>query len=165
MRLLDAVTFWSAQCVFLAEGWQQEFGPHIRGWLDAVGEFEALTALAGYTFEHPGDVLPKFVEHGPLFEAEGLTHPLLPAKKAVRNDVKLGDGLQLIVLSGPNMAGKSTFIRSVGVNAVLAQCGAPVRARALKMSPLGCGCVDLRARFSVGWHVAILCGDSQIEGC
>ncbi len=136
MRLLDAVTFWSAQCVFLAEGWQQEFGPHIRGWLDAVGEFEALTALAGYTFEHPGDVLPTFVERGPLFEAEGLTHPLLSAKKAVRNDVKLGDGLQLIVLSGPNMAGKSTFIRSVGVNAVLAQCGAPVRARALKMSPL-----------------------------
>lgn len=137
MRLLDAVTFWSAQCVFLAEGWQQEFGPHIRSWLDAVGEFEALTALAGYAFEHPGDVLPQFVEKGPpLFDAEGLTHPLLPAERAIRNDVRLGDGLHLIVLSGPNMAGKSTFIRSVGVNAVLAQCGAPVRASALKLSPL-----------------------------
>ena len=77
MRLLDVVTFWSAQCVFLAEGWQQEFGPHIRSWLDAVGEFEALTALAGYAFEHPDDVLPQFVEKGPLFEAEGITHPLL----------------------------------------------------------------------------------------
>ena len=65
-----------------------------------------------------------------------MTHPLLPSKKAVRNDVKLGDGLQLIVLSGPNMAGKSTFIRCVGVNAVLAQCGAPVTARTLRMSPL-----------------------------
>jgi len=136
MRLLDVLLFWSAQCVFLAEGWQQEFGPYIRVWLDAVGEFEALSALAGYAFEHPGDVLPQFVEKGPLFEAEGMTHPLLPGKKAVRNGVKLGGGLQLIVLSGPNMAGKSTFIRSVGVNAVLAQCGAPVRARALRMSPL-----------------------------
>jgi hypothetical protein len=136
LRLLDAVTFWSAQCVFRAEGWQQEFGPHIRSWLDAVGEFEALTALAGYAFEHPDDVLPQFVEHGPLFDANGLAHPLLPAGKAVRNDVRLGEGLQLIVLSGPNMAGKSTFIRSVGVNAVLAQCGAPVRARALRMSRL-----------------------------
>ena len=136
MRLLDAVTFWSAQCVFLAEEWQLEFGPHIRSWLAAVGEFEALTALAGYAFEHPDDVLPQFVEEGPLFEAEGLTHPLLPASKAVRNEVKLGDGLHLIVLSGPNMAGKSTFIRSVGVNAVLAQCGAPVRASALTLSPL-----------------------------
>jgi MutS domain V len=136
MRLLDAVTFWSAQCVFLAEEWQREFGPHIRSWLDAVGEFEALMALAGYGFEHPDDVLPQFAEEGPLFEAEGLTHPLLPANRAVRNDVKLGDGLHLMVLSGPNMAGKSTFIRSVGVNAVLAQCGAPVRASALRLSPL-----------------------------
>jgi len=65
-----------------------------------------------------------------------LAHPLLPSAKAVRNDVKLGDGLQLMVLSGPNMAGKSTFIRSIGVNAVLAQCGAPVRAARLRMSPL-----------------------------
>lgn len=136
MRLLDVVMFWSAQCVFAAEGWQQEFGPHIRGWLDAVGEFEALTALAGYAYEHPDDVFPQFVEDGPLFEGKGLTHPLLPAEKAIRNDVKLGDGVQLMILSGPNMAGKSTFIRCVGVNAVLAQCGAPVKATSLRMSPL-----------------------------
>ncbi len=136
MRLLDVLMFWSAHCVFLAEGWQQEFGPHIRGWLDAVGEFEALTSLAEYAFEHPRDVLPEFVEDGPLFEATGLTHPLLPAARAARNDVKLGEVLQLMILSGPNMAGKSTFIRCVGVNAVLAQCGAPVRATSLKMSPL-----------------------------
>jgi DNA mismatch repair ATPase MutS len=71
-----------------------------------------------------------------VFEAEGMTHPLLPADKAVRNDLKLGDGLQLMILSGPNMAGKSTFIRSVGVNAVLALCGAPVRATRLRLSPL-----------------------------
>ena len=136
MRLLDVLTFWSAQFVFRAEQWQQDFGPHIRGWLDAVGEFEALTALAGYSFEHPRDVFPEFVDRGPLFDAVEITHPLLPAERAVRNDVKLGDGLQLMVLSGPNMAGKSTFIRSVGVNAVLAQCGAPVRAKSLTMSPL-----------------------------
>jgi hypothetical protein len=136
MRLLDVLTFWSAQCVFLAEKWQQEFGPHIREWLEAVGEFEALTAFAGYAYEHPGDVLPELVEHGPLFEATGMTHPLLPAAQAIRNDVKLGNGLQLMVLSGPNMAGKSTFIRSLGVNTILAQSGAPVRASRLRMSPL-----------------------------
>ena len=136
MRLLDVLMFWSAQFVFRAEKWQEEFGPHIRGWLSAVGEFEALTALAGYAFEHPADVMPQVSEHGPLFDAVEMTHPLLPADRAVRNDVKLGDGIQLIVLSGPNMAGKSTFIRSVGVNAVLAQCGAPVRAKSLRMSPL-----------------------------
>jgi hypothetical protein len=136
LRLFDVLMFWNVQCVFLAESWQQKYGAHIRGWLDAVGEFEALTALAGYAFEHPDDILPEFVERGPLLEAEGITHPLLPIGKAVRNDVKLGGQLQLIVLSGPNMAGKSTFIRSLGINVVLAQCGAPVRARALRLSPL-----------------------------
>ena len=139
-RLVDVFTFWSAQLVFKAERWQEEFGPAIRGWLKAVGELEALTALAGYAYEHPDDVFPAFVapaaKNATLFDADGMSHPLLPAAKAVRNDIRLGDGLQLIVLSGPNMAGKSTFIRSVGVNAVLAQCGAPVRAAALRMTPL-----------------------------
>jgi DNA mismatch repair ATPase MutS len=136
MRLLDVLTFWSAQFVFAAERWQQEFGPQIRAWLSAAGEFEALTALAGYAYEHDEDVFPEFETHGPLFEAEGIAHPLLPMSRTVRNDVRLGDGLQLILLSGPNMAGKSTFIRCIGVNAVLAQCGAPVRAGRLKLSPL-----------------------------
>ena len=140
-KLLELFLFWSAQLVFVSERWQREFGPRIRAWLAAVGEFEALTALSGYAFENPEDVFPEFAADKSagvtrMFDAEGLAHPLLPAGKAVRNDVKLGAETQLIVLSGPNMAGKSTFIRSVGVNAVLAQCGAPVRARRLRLSPL-----------------------------
>jgi hypothetical protein len=141
LRPLDIFTFWSAHLVFAAERWQRAHGAQIRRWLGAVGELEALTALSGYAYEHPGDVFPEFAApelagKGALFDAEGLTHPLLPADKSVRNNLKLGDGLQLIVLSGPNMAGKSTFIRSVGVNAILAQCGAPVRATRLRLSPL-----------------------------
>ena len=138
LRLLDVFTFFSPQLLFAAERWQQEFGPAIRGWLAAVGEFEALTALSAYAYEHPEDVFPELVGDGQnaLFDAEDLGHPLLPAAKGVRNNLKLGDGLQLIILSGPNMAGKSTFIRCVGVNAVLAQCGAPVRASRLRLSPL-----------------------------
>jgi DNA mismatch repair ATPase MutS len=138
LRPLDIFTFWSAQLVFAAERWQREFGPAIRGWLDAVGELEALTALSCYAYEHPEDVFPEFGEggKGALFDAEGLAHPLLPTGQAVRNNLKLGGGLQLIILSGPNMAGKSTFIRCVGVNAVLAQCGAPVRAKRLRLTPL-----------------------------
>jgi MutS domain V len=141
LRAFDIFTFWSAQLVFAAERWQQEFGPAIRGWLSAVGELEALTALSAYAYEHPENVFPEFVAADPggkhaLFDAEDLAHPLLPTGKAVRNKLKLGDGLQLIILSGPNMAGKSTFIRCVGVNAVLAQCGAPVRAARLRLTPL-----------------------------
>lgn len=80
--------------------------------------------------------LPGSCPPAPLFDAEGLAHPLLPAETAVRNDIRLDAQLQLILLSGPNMAGKSTFIRSIGINAVLAQCGAPVRARRLTLSTL-----------------------------
>jgi hypothetical protein len=135
-RPLDLMTFWSAQLVFVAERWQQKFGPAIRRWLDAAGELEAFTSLSAFAYEHPQYSFPEFGGVAPLFDAEGLTHPLLPAEKAVENDLKLGEPIQLMMLSGPNMAGKSTFIRSIGVNAVLAQCGAPVRARRLRMSPL-----------------------------
>ncbi len=135
-RPLDLVTFWSAQLVFVAERWQQKFGPAIRVWMQAVGEFEALTSLSAFAFEHPLYSFPTITGKGPLFEAEGLAHPLLPGGKAVDNDLKLSDKMQLVILSGPNMAGKSTFIRAIGVNAILAQCGAPVRARSLRMSPL-----------------------------
>lgn len=136
LRPLDLVLFWSAQLVFLAEHWQRKFGPELRGWLAGVGELEALASLSAFAFEHPEYAFPQFAGAGPKFDATGLAHPLLAAGKAVENDLRLDDALQLMILSGPNMAGKSTFIRSVGVNAVLAQCGAPVRARQLVMSPL-----------------------------
>jgi DNA mismatch repair ATPase MutS len=101
-----------------------------------VGEMEALSALAGYAYEHPENVFPEFVEKGPLFKAEGLAHPLLPEAKAVRNDLCIGGEVRLLIISGPNMAGKSTFVRAVGTNAILAQCGAPVCARRLRLSRL-----------------------------
>ena len=135
-RPIDLVTFWSAQLIFVAERWQRQHGPSIRGWMDAVGEFEALTSLSAFAYEHPQHVFPEFVDEASLFDAQALAHPLLPAHNAVANDVTLSQASQLIILSGPNMAGKSTFIRCIGVNAVLAQCGAPVRAQRLRMSPL-----------------------------
>jgi DNA mismatch repair ATPase MutS len=130
------VVFYRLQFVLAAESWRRRFGPSLRVWLDTVGELEALAALGGYTYEHPADVFPEFVESTPCFEAQGLAHPLLPQNRSIANDLRLGPDLQLIMVSGPNMAGKSTFLRGIGVNAVLAQCGAPVRAASLKLSPL-----------------------------
>lgn len=134
-RPLDLVTFWSLQLVFVAEDWQQKFGPAIRAWLEATGEFEALASLSAFAYEHPRYPFPEFASGGPMIEAVALAHPLLPAS-AVPNDIQLNQAMQLMILSGPNMAGKSTFIRAIGVNAVLAQCGAPVRARKLRISPI-----------------------------
>jgi DNA mismatch repair ATPase MutS len=136
VSVVDPFVLWTSQIAFAIEGWREKFGPAVRHWLTAVGEMEALTALAGYAYEHPADVFPEFTDHGTLFQAEGLTHPLLPEGQAVRNELTIGNEMRLIIISGPNMAGKSTFVRAVGINAVLAQCGAPVRARRLRLSRL-----------------------------
>jgi hypothetical protein len=136
LRVLDPFIFWTVQFTFLIEAWRQKFGPSIGRWLAALGEIEALSSLANYAYENPGDVFPEFTSDAPVFDATGFTHPLLHRNHAIRNDLKLSQDLQLVILSGPNMAGKSTFVRSIGVNAVLAQCGAPVRAQRLVMSPL-----------------------------
>jgi hypothetical protein len=136
VRVLDPVIFYRLQFVLATESWRRRFGPSLRLWLEAVGELEALAALGGYTYEHPEDVFPEFAEDAPYFEAEALAHPLIPRERAVANDLRLDRDLQLIIVSGPNMAGKSTFLRGIGVNTVLAQSGAPVRAAKLKLSPL-----------------------------
>ncbi|HEU4754153.1 MAG TPA: DNA mismatch repair protein MutS, partial [Armatimonadota bacterium] len=95
--------------------------------------------LAAYGFEHPQDPFPELADEGPLFEVEGIAHPLLPAARAVRNDLSLGPELRMLIVSGSNTSGKSTLLRSVGVNTVLALAGAPVRARRLRLSRLSVG--------------------------
>jgi DNA mismatch repair ATPase MutS len=111
----------------------------VRRWLTATGEIEALCSLASHAFEHPDDSFPEFSTESHWLEAEGAGHPLLEEKRVVRNDIRLGEGLHLLVVSGSNMSGKSTLLRTVGVNAVLAQAGAPVRARRMVLSPLAIG--------------------------
>ncbi len=85
------------------------------------------------------DPFPELVEKGPFFEGEDLGHPLIPESSLVRNDLRLGDDLRLFVVSGSNMSGKSTLLRTVGTNVILALAGAPVRARRLVLSPLSLG--------------------------
>ncbi|HEY8503270.1 MAG TPA: hypothetical protein VIL46_01725, partial [Gemmataceae bacterium] len=133
------LAFWPAQMAFALEAWRARSGAAIGRWLAALGEFEALCALGGYCFENPGDPFPEVVPGAARFEAEGLGHPLLPAESCVRNDVCLGEGARLLVVSGSNMSGKSTLLRAVGANAVLALAGAPVRAASLRLSPLAPG--------------------------
>jgi MutS domain V len=136
VRVFDLFVFYRLQFVLAVESWRRRHGRSLRLWIQTVGELEALAALGGYTYEHPEDVFPQFTAQAPCFAAEGLAHPLLTRERAVQNTVRLDQDLRLIIVSGPNMAGKSTFLRSIGVNAVLAQCGAPVRAKNLTLSSL-----------------------------
>jgi hypothetical protein len=137
--LFAPLLLWTTQMAFAIEAWRATAGSAIVCWLDAVGRFEALCALAAYAYENPVDPFPEIVPEGPIFAGEGLGHPLMPVDQCVRNDLSLGGDLRLLVVSGSNMSGKSTLLRTVGVNAVLAFAGAPVRARRLRLSPLVVG--------------------------
>ncbi len=139
VRLLDLFVFWTPLCVLALEGWRRRHGARIGTWLVAAGEFEALCSLAAYCYERPQTTFPTFVENGPRLEALQLCHPLLPRAHAVPNDLLLSPACALLMISGPNMAGKSTLLRALGLNVVLAQCGAPVCAQSLTLSPLAIG--------------------------
>jgi hypothetical protein len=137
--LPSGVLMWATQFAFALESWRTVSGKAIAVWLEAVGEIEALHSLAHYAHDNPADPFPEIVEGSAGFEAEALGHPLLPEETCVTNDVRLGDGVNVFIVSGSNMSGKSTLLRSLGTNTVLAMAGGPVRARRLRLSPLAVG--------------------------
>jgi len=139
VRFAEFFILWTPHIAIHVENWRRTSGPSVRRWLLALGEMEALCSLASHAFEHPEDPFPQLTAGTPCFEAEGIGHPLLDESRVVRNDVRLGGSFALLVVSGSNMSGKSTLLRTLGVNAVLAQAGAPVRARRLVLSPLAVG--------------------------
>jgi hypothetical protein len=138
---IATATLWGIQCAVHIETWRQHHGQSVEGWLNIVGECEALAAFAMYRFENPDNPFPDLVDQTepPVYDAAQLAHPLLPRNQAVPNDVRLGTTPQLLVVSGSNMSGKTTLLRTVGVNGVLALAGAPVRARSLRLSPVAIG--------------------------
>jgi len=129
-----------SQAAVAIDRWHAAHGASLAAWITAVGEFEALASLATYAFEHPRDPFPSIEQEGPCFAATALAHPLLPEGAAVANSLSLGGGAQrVLVISGSNMSGKSTLLRAVGANTVLALAGAPVRAERLALSPMAIG--------------------------
>jgi hypothetical protein len=142
--VLSIPFMWGTHVAWAMEEWRRAHGRHLRAWLSTVGDVEAFSSLAAYRFEHPEDPFPEIVELAEsqrigVFDGTGLGHPLLSAARSVRNDVSCASPTQLLVVSGSNMSGKSTLLRTVGVNTVLALAGAPVRAQSLRLSPLVVG--------------------------
>ena len=163
-RLLEIPALFTPQVAFAAEAWKARDGARLRAWVDAVGEMEALLSFAGYSFERPEDTFPEIIEPAEadgdaIYDATEVAHPLIPRASAVRNTVSLGQptfaeatvGRQapspkpqapsprVLIVSGSNMAGKSTLMRTIGLNAVLALAGAPVRAHRMRLTPLVLG--------------------------
>jgi hypothetical protein len=141
-------TMWDVHGALAIEAWRARHAPAVGAWLAAVGQLEALSSLAGFAWEHPADVYPDLVEGETRLEAEGLGHPLMAEERCVRNDVILDETTRVLIVSGSNMSGKSTLLRAVGVNAILALAGAPVRATRLRLSRLSVG-ATLRIRDSL----------------
>ena len=141
-QLLAPIGFllmWSTHCAFAIEGWRARHGARVAEWLAAVGQYEALVSLAAYAYEHPDRPFAEVSDNGPAFAAAALFHPLMPPGKGVANDVTIDDDTIILIVSGSNMSGKSTLLRSVGANAVLATAGAPVCAASLRFQPRALG--------------------------
>ena len=129
-----------SQAAAAIDRWHAKHRQELARWLDVVGELEALSSFGTYAFEHPDDRFPIVTEDGPVFSAVDLAHPLIPESVGVRNSLELGRAApHVLIVSGSNMSGKSTLLRTIGANAVLALAGAPVRASALTLSPLVLG--------------------------
>ena len=155
-RALAAPLLWVTQCAIAIESWRQTNGPKVGEWLAAVGEFEALCSLASFAYEQPSAVFPQLLEENmPAFRAMRMQHPLIDPGKAIANDIDLSRDSALWIVSGSNMSGKSTYLRAIGLNAVLAWAGAPVCCESLTLSPLRIGAsirindslADNRSRF------------------
>ncbi len=136
---LSYLLMWGTQFGMAIDQWRRRYGTRMLEWLAAVGELDALISLSAYAYEHPPDIFPELSMEGPTVEAEGLGHPLLPDDASVRNDFQLGGDVRFFIVSGSNMSGKSTFLRAIGLNTVLAWMGAPVRCTKLRVSALEVG--------------------------
>lgn len=133
---IAALLMWGTHVALALENWRARCGPRLAVWVEAAGEIEALCALSSFAYENPQDPFPEIVVGDPIFDGEALGHPLLPTDRCVRNDLRLSRRPQALIMSGSNMSGKSTMLRTVGCNTILALAGAPVRAKRLKLSPL-----------------------------
>ena len=135
---IQAVTLWDVHVLRALELWQRRSGREVRGWFAAVGDLEALAALASLHHDHPHWCFPE-IGDVPRVIAEDLGHPLIPPDACVANDVDLGPPGTFLLVTGSNMSGKSTLLRAIGVNAVLAQAGGPVCARRMELPQLVLG--------------------------
>ncbi len=131
---IQALTLWDFHVVLALERWRRKTGPSVRQWLEATGELDALSMLAGVRRDNPDWCVPAIAAE-PMFEADAIAHPLLEGSRRVSNDVRIGPPGTVLLVTGSNMSGKSTLLRSVGLNIVLAQAGSVAAARRLSLPP------------------------------
>jgi DNA mismatch repair ATPase MutS len=134
--VLNSLLMWDLQCILRLEKWKSANADKVPKWFRVLGEFDALNSLANFRFNIPETVFPVICQGDSFIEAESISHPLIPAVENISNDVKIGGHGEFMLITGSNMAGKSTFLRTIGVNMVLAGAGAPVLAERMAWKPV-----------------------------
>lgn len=135
--IFNALLLWDLQCVFLLEKWQKAHQSMISDWFSALGEFDGLCSLGGFAYNHPAFCFAEVAEgENFVFDLKQGGHPLLPAGRRVDNDFSISGYSQVRLITGANMAGKSTFLRTAGVNLLLAMAGSVVCAQSLRFTPI-----------------------------
>ena len=133
---LQALVLWDFHVLFALDDWRSQSGAHASGWLDALAELDALVALGTLAHDEPAWAFPLIEEGPPAVKAQALGHPLIAPRVRVANDVEVGPAGTVLLVTGSNMAGKSTLLRSIGTNVMLANAGAPACATHLSITPL-----------------------------
>ncbi len=133
---INALLLWDLHCTFKLEAWRRRYGSNARAWFDVLGTFEAVSSFAGYAHDETHHCWPTLDSTRAHFDATDLAHPLIDPEQRVGNDVVLPAAGHALLITGSNMSGKSTFLRSMGLAAVMAAAGAPVCARRFSLSPL-----------------------------
>lgn len=133
--LLEGSLFWQLRQVMRIEQWRKKYGNYLLPWLDTLGEMDALCSLATFAYNHPEYAYPIIAEKPFVFLAKEIGHPLMPARQCVTNDAAIPSRPFFVIITGANMAGKSTYLRTIGVNYVLACIGSPACCASLEIYP------------------------------
>ena len=133
--LLEGSMFWQLRQMLRIERWKQEHGTHLLQWLEALGKLDALCALGTFAFNHPEYTYPSLTDEPFVFQAKDMGHPLMPRQQCVVNDADIPQRPYFLIITGANMAGKSTYLRTIGCNYILACIGAPVCCSSLHVYP------------------------------
>lgn len=133
--LLEGSIFFQLQEIVRIERWKVRYGQHISEWLETVGELDTLCSLGTFAYNHPQYTYPELTEKPFCFLATQMGHPLMPASQCVKNDATIPSRPFFLIITGANMAGKSTYLRTIGVNYLLACVGTPVCCEKLKLHP------------------------------
>nr|WP_295869191.1 hypothetical protein [uncultured Chitinophaga sp.] len=150
---LNSLLLYDLHCILRLERWKEQHKTAVDKWIEVIAQLEVWNSLATFAFNHPGYAYPQPQAEPMLLEAEGLGHPLIPESESVKNDGHIGRDASFLIITGSNMSGKSTFLRSVGSNLLLAMCGAPVCAGRLAFTPMRI-MTSMRIKDSIASHTS-----------